>query len=189
MPSALYDLKYLEAGLEALEAYLLADGLYWQIGASAPAGEAQFPSLTLGGLLLAHQRLAARRLDAAQQKDFDKLAHTLELTRSHWRTAWGNKARRSFQARLTQWNNYLGDYSTQPDTYAHQYPQEVRVRLMLALLQPEAEQIEPASLELLDSLDALLHAQLQPGGFVWEAELAGGFPQAQFWYLYGRLAE
>jgi hypothetical protein len=193
MPSVNYDLRYLEAGVDALEAYLLADNLYWQTGTSAPPGEPQFPSLTLGGLLLARQRLDARQissqLDVKQQQQLLKLTEKMEHARSHWRVAWGQKALRSFQARLTQWRNYLTDYRAEPEIYAAQYPQEARVRLMLALLQPDAEEIKPAVLELLQSLDGMLHAALLPGAFVWEADLASGFPQEEFWYLYGKLPE
>lgn len=189
MPSILFDLKYFEAGLDELEAYLLSDGLYWQTGASAPPGEPEFPSLTLGGLLLARQRLAAHHLDEAQQQLLNKLVDRLEISQTKWRVAWGRKAQRSFQARLTQWNNYLADYSAQPEAYAAQYPQEVRVRLMMELLQPLAEQIDPSALDLLHGLDALLRVQLQPGPFVWEATLADGFPSESYWYLYGHLKE
>ena len=189
MPTIVYDLKYIEAGLGEIEAYLLSDGLYWQTGASAPPGEPEFPSLTLGGLLLANQRLAAQRLDAAQQQVYQALVRSLEHSQAKWRVAWERKAQRSFQSRLMQWNNYLADYSAQPEAYAAQYPQEVRVRLMLALLKPLAEEIDPSALDLLRGLDALLRVQLRPGPFVWEAALADGFPQETYWYLFGYLKE
>lgn len=189
MPTITYDLKYLEAGLDELETYLLSDALYWKTGASAPPGEPEFPSLTLGGLLLAHQRLAAQSLNTAQQRVFDSLSRRLENSQSKWHVAWAKKAKRSFQARLNQWNNYLADYRTQPEMYAAQYPQEVRVRLMLALLQPLAEGIDASAFELLHSLDALVQVQLQPGPFVWEEALAEGFSHETHWYLYGRLKE
>ncbi|MCU0485284.1 MAG: hypothetical protein MUC85_04150 [Anaerolineales bacterium] len=189
MPTIAYDMMYLEAGLDELDSYLLSDHLYWSTGASAPRGEPEFPSLTLGGLLLAHQRLRAHRLDPSLEHAFQDLHRRLEYSQARWRVAWGRKSQRSFHARLNQWNNYLSDYLSQPEVYADQYPQEVRIRLMLDLLQPLADHIDPSELDLLHSLDALLHVRLLPGEFVWEKDLAEGFPQAQYWYLYGHLKE
>lgn len=189
MPSITYDIEFLEAGLDELEAYLLSDTLYWRTGASAPPGEPEFPSLTLGGLLLARQRLAAQPLNGSERQFFDRLLQRLENSQSKWRVAWGRKARQSFNARLTQWNNYMADYLAQPEAYAQQYPTEVRVRIMIALLQPLAEDINPSAIELLNSLDTLLRVRLQPGPFVWDAALAEGFPTTTYWYLYGHLKE
>ena len=53
MPSPEYDLRYLKAGIEQLESYLLSSDVYWSIGTRAPAGETPYPQLTIGGLLLA----------------------------------------------------------------------------------------------------------------------------------------
>ena len=189
MHTVAYDLMYLEAGLDELESYLLSDHLYWNLGASAPRGEPQFPSLTLGGLLLARQRLNARRLEPSDEHNFQTLVRRLELSQVKWRVAWEQKSQRSFHARLNQWNNYFADYLAQPEVYADQYPQEVRIRLMLDLLQRLAEPVNQSQLELLHSLDALLHVRLVPGEFVWEKELAEGFPKDRYWYLYGHLKE
>ena len=187
MPGILYDLKYLDSGLEALEAYLLADDLYWPVGASALAGEPDFPSLTLGGLFLAQKRLAASSLAGEQLRSYQDVVQKLEAVRQSWRVAWERKARRSFHARLNQWRNFLVDYSDHPEEHASRYPYEVRVRVMLALLQPEAGSIEEAELELLASLDQLVRARLQPGAFIWEAALSHAFPPDGFWFLYGTL--
>ncbi|HEY5573072.1 MAG TPA: hypothetical protein VIK64_08690, partial [Anaerolineales bacterium] len=62
MPSAEYDLGYLRAAVAALEDYLMSNELYWPIGAASPAGEPDYPRLTLGGLLLAQKRAHARDL-------------------------------------------------------------------------------------------------------------------------------
>ena len=53
MKSFAYDLGYLRAGLELLEAYLLAEDVFWPIDASPPEGEPEYPRLTLGGTYFA----------------------------------------------------------------------------------------------------------------------------------------
>jgi hypothetical protein len=50
------DRAYLEAGIPELEDYLLSDELYWPISARGH----NLPRLTIGGLLLANDRLEAR---------------------------------------------------------------------------------------------------------------------------------
>ena len=187
MTHILSDLKYLEAGLEVLEAYLLADGLYWPVGASAPAGEPDFPSLTLGGLLLARQRLSASALSGDQQTLYQSLSAQLDDVHQRWQVAWERKAQRSFHARVNQWRNFLVDYGSHPAEHASRYAYEVRLRVMLALLLPTAGAVDAAELELLSGLDQIVRARLEPGGFIWDAALAAAFPQPAYWYLYGAL--
>ena len=61
MPTLEYDLGYLRAALTVLDDYLLSADLYWSIGNSPPRGEPPYPSLTLGGVLLAQARAHAHR--------------------------------------------------------------------------------------------------------------------------------
>lgn len=187
MPSIPYDLGYLRSGLAELERYLLSKELYWPTGAAAPPGEPAFPQLTLGGLLLAAQRLQAHRLDTAQGAELAKLEARLEALRGQWRVAWEGKAAREFHARLNLWRDFLEEYRENPANNADRYGYEVGRRAMLALLAPDAAEAPPAEREMLRGLDGLLKAVLLPGDFVWEAELQGGFPRETYWFLYGQL--
>ncbi len=187
MPSAEYDLRYLGAGLEILEEYLLAREIYWTISERPPAGEPLFPKLTLGGLLLARARLGGWQLSPEQSAQFSRLANRIEALRNQRRVAWEQKATREFSARLKLWASFLQEYREQPENHYDRYPYESTRRVMLQLLQPDARGVNPAEMELLASLDALLRVVLLPGEFIWEKELRSAFPAETYWYLYGRL--
>jgi len=156
------DLRYLDAGLRELQDYLLSKVLYWTLSASA-----SLPPLTLGGLLLARQRLGPRA---------DSQAAQIESLRSKWRTAWDTKASHEVRARGDLWMNYLQDYRESPESYVSEYTQQVRNRAMLTLLGEES-----------NPFDESLKGMFVAGDFVWESECAGYFPRDVFWFLYGKL--
>jgi len=170
-----------------LEDYLLSKDVYWQLGADSPAGEPPFPSLTLGGVLLAQARLKARALDGDLRSRRERINYRIDAIRTKWRAAWEKKAREEFSARLVLWRNFLEEYRLDPESNADRYPYEVSRRVMLDLLEREAGQLLPAEREMVSGLDLVLYANFQSGDFVWEPELAGGFPKDRYNYLYGRL--
>jgi hypothetical protein len=186
MPSSEYDLRYLQAGLIDLQGYLLSNELYWPVGASPPTGEPPYPRMTLGNLLLAKARLQGHQLTQEQKVEFEKLGQRLEATRSEWRVAWGNKAKREFSARLSLWRDFLEEYRKKPEANVDRYPYEVTRRATLELLVPEAEQTPPEEEELLSGLDNLLKAVFVTGEFVWDEEIKDAFPKQNYWFLYGK---
>ena len=185
MPSPEYDLRYLKAGIEQLESYLLSSDVYWSIGARAPAGETPYPKLTLGGLLLARLRAQSSIKTSTQQVELEELSRRLNDLRTRWRVAWEGKASKEFHARLNLWKNFLEEYRANPDTQYDRYKYEVTRRVMLYLLCDETENIRQAQRDLLASLDLLLHTVFVSGEFIWDVTLAASFPQEQYWYLYG----
>lgn len=185
MNSASYDLAYLQAGVAALEAYLLSGEVYWPLDALPPAGAPAFPRLTLGGVLLAHQRLSARPGSPQGDSTWREVEATLETTRQRWTVAWQNKAQREFSARLRLWQAFMNEFRAHPREHLDRYPYEVRRRAMLELLGRETREIASTERELLGALDQLLEALFVRGGFVWEAEDAAAFPEKPYWYLWG----
>ena len=194
-----YDLRYLKAGVEELEQYLLSSQLYWPVHVVTPTGETPYPRLTPGELLLAREKLRAHSLDflstspgynnevtSPVQAKIDRLEGDFEVIRSKWRGNWGKKAAQDFSSRLALWRNFLGDYRKVPDDQAPFYAYEVRTRVILQLLEPEAVGIPAAELDMRTGLDTLLRAILVPGEFIWEAALEAGFPKAAYWYLYAQ---
>jgi hypothetical protein len=182
-----YDLRYLRAGIDLLESYLLSQDIYRSLGVAPPAGEPPYPQLTLGWLLLSCRRLQASAVTPAQRDEAARLGAGLDATRTHWRVAWGNKARAEFRARLNLWRDFLDEYRAQPEANYDRYGYEVSRRVLLELLQPEAEGQEQADLDMLGGLDGLLKALFRPGEFVWDADLARAFPAGIYWFLYGAL--
>ena len=189
-----YDLRYLKAGVEELEQYLLSSQLYWPVHVVTPTGETPYLRLTPGELLLAREKLRARSLPPGDndevtspvQAKIDRLEGDFEVIRSKWRGNWGKKAAQDFSSRLALWRNFLGDYRKVPDDQAPFYAYEVRTRVILQLLEPEAVGIPAAELDMRTGLDTLLRAILVPGEFIWEAALKAGFPKADYWYLYAQ---
>lgn len=186
-PTYDYEQRYLKAGIEQLEDYLLSKELFWPLGVSAPSGQPPYPQLTLGNLLLSHQRLQALARTPAQQAELAKAGQALEQLRSRWRSAWANKARQEFRQRLTMWRDFLEEYRQSPMAHQDRFRYEISRRVTLELLRPEAETLPDAELELLNSLDLALKALLKPGAFIWPADLAPAFPPDRYWYLYSAL--
>ena len=51
----------------------------------------------------------------------------------------------------------------------------------------DAAGIPVEEIQLLDGLDKLLKSTFKPGKFIWEADIASGFPPQIYWYLYGEI--
>jgi len=187
MPDPEYDLQYLEAGLSGINEYLHSDEVYWPLRAVSQPGQPPFPQLTLDGLLLSVTRLRACTLLLQQEAQFQRLVSELYAVRSKRRVAWEKKATHNFRARLTLWRNFLVELRDEPEANADRYPYEVTRRVQLALLSEDARQRPAAEDELLNTLDSLLKTLFVPGAFVWDSEIASGFPQSTYWYLYGHI--
>ncbi len=184
MPSAEQDRLFVETAIAEMEAYLLSRELFWPL--SAGTARYSLPRLTIGGLLLALTRLRARAISPSAQADLQQLEQRVYVGRTRWHVAWEEKARREFGARLNLWRGFLNDYRREPEKNAGFYPHEVRWRVMLHLLRAELTDPLPEAAAV-DDLDGVLRAHFLPGEFVWEPELAAGFPKSEYWYLYGRL--
>jgi hypothetical protein len=182
-----YELNYLQAGVDSLEKYLLSDELFWPLNAKVPDGAPEYPRLTLGGLLMAREKVKAYSKQGSLEDNADKAIADLDRVRAQWRMAWENKARLSFSMRLRMWGDYLGEYRNNAQDNADRYPYEVRLRVMLQLLSIEFAQTKPAETELWRALDGYLKGVFMAGAFIWEPEIQPGFPVGPYWYLYGKL--
>ncbi len=187
MSSPDYELRYFMAASASLEDYLLSKELYWVLHLTVPIGSPPYPPLTLDGLLLAQARLQGYSLSGIQQSRFTNICAQVDAMRSRWRVAWEQKAARSFRSRLNLWRDFIDEYGADPGDHADRYPYEVRLRVMLQLLEYDAHPMITTELELLEHLDSLLRSRLVPGQFIWDAELEKAFPADVYWYLYGLL--
>ncbi len=158
--------RFLTDGLEQLKAYLQSGEVFWAMDRD--------PQLTLGNLLLAAANLKAagslRREDAAALAD----------ARKEWASAWEKKAEREFAARMRQWSNYMAELQDKPRQHAGYYSNEVRARVLLQLLAPEA----PGLGKQLAGVDAALKALTQDGDFVWDPTQKEAFPRSDYWFLW-----
>lgn len=185
--NAAYELNYLRAGVDLLEPYLLSNDVYRPVRATTNAGDPPYPSLTLGGLLLARARLSSAMLPADLQAERDRVLIELDALRAHWQVAWERKAGREFDARLKQWADYLDEYHSDPENNADRYGYEVGRRVMLHLLDPYAREASQAEKDLIHRLDILLHAVFLPGEFIWDEWQKPAFSPQMYWYLYGKI--
>lgn len=189
MASFSYDLRFARAGLEILENFLLASDIYWPIGIKAARGETPYPQFSLGSLLLAFERAQSTAASPKDQNELAQLEQERQAIFQRWPVALQNKAERELGARLVQWRNFLEEYREYPEANQDRYPYEVFRRVVISLLLPLAPGLGKAEQDLLNGLDGLLKSVLQAGDFIWDDALRPSFPQASFWYLYGRLPE
>lgn len=187
MPSAEHDLGYLEAAIELLEKYLLSKEIYWKMMASSPPGEPSFPSLTLGGVLLARERTRSRQLSPQQSQRHLQVEGKIDRIYTKWRTAWEKKSQDEFRARLNLWRDFLEEFRQKPEENQDRFAYEVSRRVMLHLLEKDMRLIPEAEKQMLAGLDAVLDGLFVSGDFIWEQELANGFSEDVYPYLYGRL--
>jgi hypothetical protein len=175
MPSLEQDKRFYREAAPQLETYLLSKEIFWPLGGT-------LPQLTPASLLLAHARITAAGGDVS----IAPFEQVMNKARREWAVAWEEKVGREFQTRLNLWRQSLEDYFSAPDQHYRYYPTEVRNRAMLSLLTRELRQLPP-EMDLLNLLDSKLRMSLIPAAFVWEPELESGFPQIEFWFLYGKL--
>ncbi len=194
MLTASYDLQYLRAGLDQLESYLLSKDIYRLLGVQPAHGQPPYPQLTLGWLLLARLRAQATAQNSADRLELERLSQQLDAMRSRWRSAWGAKAQAEVRTRLNLWRDFLEEYRNDPAANFDRFAYEVNRRVLLELLIPEAAGLTAspsfeANLQALAGLDGWLKSVFIPGAFIWENLLVSSFPQAIYWYLYGKLPD
>lgn len=187
MKSFEYEIRFLQAGLDSLESYLLSDDLFWPVDIHPPAGEPAYPKLTLGSLLLSRARLASFPKSQAQADQSTQLFSKMDSIRVRWKVAWEKKAAHSFSVRLRMWRDYIEEYRNAPQENTDRYGYEVRLRAMLTLLKGEGSGAIQAEVDLLNALDRFLRSVLVSSDFIWGLELRSGFPEQEYWYLYGKL--
>jgi hypothetical protein len=187
MSGIAYDLNYASAGLDVLKDYLLSKELFWPLSLDPSLGRPTSPKLTPGNLLLSFAYLNAyrlgARLDARQDSDLLKLEKEFEALRSKWGVAWEKKVAYEFNSRFRQWALYIGEVAEDASAHAPYYTTEVRLRVLLELLQDEMAQKPEADLSVLDSS---LRVYFTSGGFIWDEDLSLGFPRDKYWYLWGQ---
>lgn len=182
-----HEMEYIEAAVSQLEDYLLSSEIYYPIGVRSTLQHKSHPQLTLGNLLLSLKQAAGYASTLTERVELEKQEDRLQEVHTRWQVAWGAKASSEFRSRLNLWRNYLDEYREQPETNYDRYPYEVNRRVILNLLTPDADKLEPADYDLLLVLDNYLKAVLVVGDFIWDSALESEFPPEPYWYLYGNL--
>ena len=189
MPDFAYYRVYLQAGLREAERYLLSNELFWPLNIMPGSDQPGYPYLTAGGLLLYARFARGMAVTPSQQGAFRKIEIEIEALQTRWQVAWEKKTAWEFESRLRQWGNVLKDIRVDPEDNIPYYRYEVRLRVLLDLLEEQVDEIDPALQAHLDSLDILLRALFKSGDFIWATGLASSFPVKDYWYLWGTLKE
>lgn len=179
------DWAFIRAAVESLQDYLLSNELYWPLFVQPKEKvTGNLLQLTLGNLLLTQARLNGFPWTGDQIAELQRINEAIAQTREKWKSAWRKKAVREFPARFTLWQDYLDDLCEQPRVHAANYPFQVRWRTVLHFLEIDAAGLLGEETGRVKEADLRLKDVSQPANFVWEAEIASGFPKEKFWYLY-----
>jgi hypothetical protein len=101
-----------------------------------------------------------------------------------WQVAWDKKVIKGFRSRFKMWGDYLSEYRDDAEGQADRYGYEVRLRVMLHLLQAGVKQQLMSEIGQLNTLDNSLRTWLMRGQFLRGPEY---LPKETYWYLYGYL--
>jgi hypothetical protein len=183
-----YNLLLANAMLDELEPYLLSSELFWPLEERAARGMAQFPRLTLGGLLLTIDELTAQEdeMTFGQAAALQQIRSLFAHNQVKWAVAIERKAVRELHCRLNLWRAYLMDLEEEgegPENYAHEVRQRVKFQRLLvpASKHPEIELLNVS----MQSLDSKFRSYFVTGPFIWDEGLESVYPPTDFWYLYG----
>lgn len=189
MKSIEYNLDLAGAMLEQLGVYLDSKVLFWPMGRRHPPGEAAYPMVSTGGLLLVLDELAAAESEMRghQRRRQGELVARFEAAQQERRVAIETKAAAEANSRLNLWRAYLQDLE-HSEAGEWSYRNDVRQRVMLARLMdllggdPDLPELRSS----LSRLDRRLRARFSAGDFVWDKRLRRVYPQEPYWYLYGK---
>jgi len=179
------NLDILIAMIEELANYMNSGALYW------PMFKADYPSMTLGGLLMRKRRLQilADLLSEAEQV---KLTHIItqfkEMT--YDKTALlEEKGTKELHTRTTQWKEHLQEYWDSEVIAQHYYATDVEVRTIITdlifMLDTDPYQLDAKLVSQVDSLDDELMSNWQDGEFIWPTEWIPAYGKGDYWWLYG----
>ncbi|MEA4907954.1 MAG: hypothetical protein GYA17_01220 [Chloroflexi bacterium] len=178
------DWTYFKAAVPLLYDYLLSAELFWPPPVSVRATDATGAlNLSLGNVLLFMQRLKASNVPGERAAAFASLEQQVNETRTRWQANWQKKAQAEFNSRVTLWQNYLNDFAQPERPATVNYHYAIRWRVILDLLTGEPGAAH-RNQSVLEHMDGRLRALVRPGQFIWEPELADGFPKERYWYLY-----
>ena len=182
-----YEYKYLSAGLLELETYLLSNELYWPVPVSAAIGDAGYPMMTLGNLLLSLIKASVLHRDTQEKEAYKDVETKLNSVQQKWQTAWERKASVEFSARLRLWQLFLDEFQKTPLSNFDRYSYEVGRRVIIELVKPFSIDISDGERESLLEFDRYLDVIFLRGDFIWDENLQPAFSPDTFWFLYGTL--
>jgi hypothetical protein len=181
-----YNLSLVDLMLDEFGNYILSSEVFWPLSKKR-IGDWALPRLTLGGLMLTFDELAAQtpQMKSKQASYHERMTRTFDRLSQKWRVAIEKKASQELKARMNIWRAYLQDLEEQP-RLIQDYPQEVRTRLMISHLL-ELLKSTPDSedwIQAINHLDQRIDDFTIPGEFLWDNPLQQVYPKEKFPFLY-----
>ena len=177
------DLAALEAMAAEMDEYLKNDVLFW------PMARRDMPRLTLGGYLMRQHRLLGLRdlLSMQEQDRLHKAINTYHKALEEKVVRFEKRAHEELEARLRQWETYLGEAKQGTGVAYYESAVEPRamIEALLAQLRVQPYRVQEALPQKLALLDRGLRKIWDPGDFVWPQEWKEAYPKEKNWWLYG----
>lgn len=185
------DLKILEIMAEEMEDYLDSSHIFFPL-----PGRGNVPLLTLGGYLMRQHRLLVLSESLLGKEEQTRLQAAITLFNESVapkKTRYEAKAHRELEARVRQWDAYLDELDEDLFVSAAYYGTAVEARVLITdlfgELQRRDHQVQLHISERIGQLDEKLRIYWRPGEFVWPSEWKAAYPQAKYWWLYGKPIE
>ena len=172
-----------------LEAFLLRDIVYWPLSQRGPR-RGRYPHLTLGGLVLRlhHLDVLKGSLSPDTYEQYTLMRAAVEADFDSWRVHLERKLLAEVSSRMRPWSFFLAECPEWPSACAHEFPTQVEVRTMIALLlQMASEKKVKGSQKLrthISGLDRRLQDLTLRAPFVWDPIFEPAYPAEKFWWLY-----
>ena len=179
------DLAVLVAMAAQMDDYLKSDVLFWKMG------QGGMPMLTLGGYLMRQYRLLALSdlLSATKQAEMETAVSQFNATLVEKIVRFETKAHTELEARIRQFEAYLRDLRNRQATGVN-YRTAVEPRVMITALIDKLRmapyQLDCQLPERIEISDRNLRQRWVPGDFIWAESWQPAYPQAEFWWLYGK---
>jgi len=177
------DLSALEVMATEMDEYLRSDVLFW------PLAHGDMPRLTLGGFLARQHRLLELRdtLSMQEQDRLHKAINNYHLALEEKVVRFEKKAHEELEARLRQWQTYLGEAKQGAGVAYYESAVEPRamIEALLAQLRVQPYRLQENLPQKLALLDRELRKIWEPGEFVWPQEWKAAYPREKYWWLYG----
>ena len=175
-----YEEAYLTEGLEQFKPFLLSPEIFWNINLKRPSKFPPYPQLSLGNMLLSFHILKSGKI-SADRKELIELFKKFQL---EWVGVWQEKAEKEFNYRIKQWHRYLADLHGAITQSKIRFKNEIRIRVLLELLQKQLKDEGDHVIDALDASDLEFHQLMKADDFVWPLEIKSAFASEDFWFLY-----
>lgn len=178
------DLDVFDEMLFELEAYLHGRDNHWELA------NPEMPLLTLGGMLMRHQRLTMMQ----EQLDFTRLPWFEQASGRFKRILRENvvdverRAHAELHLLVYDWMKYISvGMGKDPIRYTDVAESRVVIEALFDLLKQPPYKLDQYFMGEMQLFDENLRQRWQSGEFVWPLPYQQAYPPEKYWWLYGQV--